>query len=51
MPFITVKQLGHGSLGSVDAVRHSGDVDCVILARKFIRLPNMARTWLLPLIQ
>ncbi|KAG4429132.1 hypothetical protein IFR05_015386 [Cadophora sp. M221] len=51
VPFLTVKQLGHGSLGSVDAVRHSGDVDGVILARKVIRLPNMARKRLLPLIQ
>ena len=51
VPFTTVKQLGHGSLGSVDAVRHSGDTDGVILARKVIRLPNMARKRLLPLIQ
>ncbi|KAK0128919.1 hypothetical protein ONS95_000863 [Cadophora gregata] len=51
VPFTTVKQLGHGSLGSVDAVRHSGDADGMILARKVIRLPNMARKRLLPLIQ
>ncbi|PVH86038.1 kinase-like protein [Cadophora sp. DSE1049] len=51
VPFTTVKQLGHGSLGSVDAVRHSGDADGVILARKVIRLPNIARKRLLPLIQ
>ncbi|KAH7383683.1 kinase-like domain-containing protein, partial [Cadophora sp. MPI-SDFR-AT-0126] len=51
VPFTTVKQLGHGSLGSVDAVRHSDDLDGVILARKVIRLPNMARKRLLPLIQ
>ncbi|KAH7314103.1 kinase-like domain-containing protein, partial [Rhexocercosporidium sp. MPI-PUGE-AT-0058] len=51
VPFTTVKQLGHGSLGSVDAVRRSGDLNGIILARKIIRLPNMARKRLLPLIQ
>ncbi|CZT43819.1 uncharacterized protein RSE6_03907 [Rhynchosporium secalis] len=51
VPFTTIEQLGHGSLGSVDAVRHSGEPDGVILARKVIRLPNMARKRLLPLIQ
>lgn len=51
VPFTTVKQLGHGSLGSVDAGRRSGDETGPLLARKVIRLPNMARKRLLPLIQ
>lgn len=51
VPFVTVKQLGHGSLGSVDAVRRLGEDDGIMLARKVVRLPNMARKRLLPLIQ
>jgi serine/threonine protein kinase len=51
VPFITIKQLGHGSLGSVDAVRRSGEGEGPLFARKVIRLPNMARKRLLPLIQ
>lgn len=51
VPFTTIKQLGHGSLGSVDAVRQNGNVEGPVLARKVIRLPNMSRKRLLPLIQ
>lgn len=51
VPFTTVRQLGHGSLGTVDAVRRNGDDVGTLLARKVIRLPNMARKRLLPLIQ
>jgi hypothetical protein len=51
VPYTTIKQLGHGSLGSVDAVRPIGDNSGPLLARKIIRLPNMARKRLLPLIQ
>jgi serine/threonine protein kinase len=51
VPFATIKQLGHGSLGSVDAVRRSGEGEGPLFARKVIRLPNMARKRLLPLIQ
>jgi serine/threonine protein kinase len=51
VPFITIKQLGHGSLGSVDAVRRQGEEGGIVLARKVVRLPNMARKRLLPLIQ
>ncbi|TAQ85013.1 hypothetical protein B7494_g6661 [Chlorociboria aeruginascens] len=51
IPFTTIKQLGHGSLGSVDAVRQQDDDEETVYARKIIRLPNMARKRLLPLIQ
>ncbi|KAF4631497.1 hypothetical protein G7Y89_g6629 [Cudoniella acicularis] len=51
VPFISIKQLGHGSLGSVDAVREKGNGGASVLARKVIRIPNMARKRLLPLIQ
>jgi len=51
VPFVTIKQLGHGSLGSVDAVRRVGEEEGVILARKVVRIPNMSRKRLLPLIQ
>jgi hypothetical protein len=51
VPFVTIKQLGHGSLGSVDAVRRLGEEEGIILARKVVRLPNMSRKRLLPLIQ
>ncbi|KAI9651310.1 hypothetical protein NHQ30_001348 [Ciborinia camelliae] len=50
-PFTTVKQLGHGSLGTVDAVRIHGSEDEALIARKIIRLPNFSRKKLLPLIQ
>ncbi len=51
VPFMTVKQLGHGSLGSVDIVlRYSDDLG-PLMARKVIRLPNTTRGRLLPLIQ
>ena len=51
VPFTTIKQLGHGSLGSVDAGRRKGDETGPLLARKVIDLPNTARKRLLPLIQ
>lgn len=51
VPFTTVKQLGHGSLGSVDAVRQNNDKLAALLARKVIRVPNIHRKRLLPLIQ
>jgi len=51
VPLTTIKQLGHGSLGSVDAVFHIDDESKTPFARKVIRLPNMSRRRLLPLIQ
>jgi hypothetical protein len=51
VPFITTKQLGHGSLGIVDAVQPTSGEEGVILARKIIRLSGVARKRLLPLIQ
>ncbi|KAH8648797.1 kinase-like domain-containing protein [Tricladium varicosporioides] len=51
VPFVSVKQLGHGSLGSVDAVLDMDNRERPLLARKVIRLPNMSRKRLLPLIQ
>ena len=51
VPLTSIKQLGHGSLGSVDAVRRNDDESGTILARKVILLRNMARKRLLPLIQ
>ncbi|KAH6663458.1 kinase-like domain-containing protein [Halenospora varia] len=51
VPFVSIKQLGHGSLGSVDAVLDTNNREGPPLARKVIRLPNMSRKRLLPLIQ
>ncbi|TGO37463.1 hypothetical protein BHYA_0096g00020 [Botrytis hyacinthi] len=51
VPFITIKQLGHGSLGIVDAVRFNDRDHDGLIARKIIRLPNFSRKRLLPLIQ
>lgn len=51
VPFTTVMQLGHGSLGIVDAVRRNGDDLGTLMARKVINIPKIARSRLLPLIQ
>jgi serine/threonine protein kinase len=51
VPFITTKQLGHGSWGIVDAVRPINGEKGVILARKLIQLRGVARKRVLPLIQ
>jgi serine/threonine protein kinase len=52
VPFITVRQLGHGSLGVVDAVRiESPESGSILLARKIIRVRTMDRKCLLPIIQ
>jgi hypothetical protein len=51
VPFITIKQLGHGSWGIVDAVRPINGEKEVILARKLIQLRGVARKRVLPLIQ
>jgi hypothetical protein len=51
VPFITTKQLGHGSWGIVDAVRPINGENGVILARKLIQLRGVARKRVLPLIQ
>ncbi|TGO45345.1 hypothetical protein BCON_0401g00080 [Botryotinia convoluta] len=51
VPLTTIKQLGHGSLGIVDAVRFNDRDYSGLIARKIIRLPNFSRKRLLPLIQ
>ena len=51
VPFTSIKQLGYGSLGIVDAVRPSGEEQGILLALKVIRLPGVARKRLLPLAQ
>ncbi|PQE33233.1 kinase-like domain-containing protein [Rutstroemia sp. NJR-2017a WRK4] len=51
IPYESVKQLGHGSLGVVDAVRFKEAQDGIIFARKTIQLRNVTRKKLLPLIQ
>ncbi|KAA8564290.1 hypothetical protein EYC84_011234 [Monilinia fructicola] len=51
VPVTTIKQLGHGSLGVVDAVRFNKSGDGALIARKVIRLPTFSRKNLLPLIQ
>jgi serine/threonine protein kinase len=51
VPFTSIKQLGYGSLRIVDAVRPSSEEQGVLLARKVIRLPGVARKRLLPLAQ
>lgn len=51
VPLTTIKQLGHGSLGVVDAVRFNESGDGALIARKIIRLPTFSRKNLLPLIQ
>lgn len=51
VPLTTIKQLGHGSLGIVDAVRFNDRHHNGLIARKIIRLPNFSRKRLLPLIQ
>lgn len=51
VPFITTKQLGHGSWGIVDAVRPTNGEKGVILARKVIQLRGVARKRVLPLVQ
>ncbi|KAM3065559.1 hypothetical protein ACMFMG_011557 [Clarireedia jacksonii] len=51
LPYEFIKQLGHGSLGVVDAVRVKGNRNSVIFARKTIQLRNVTRKKLLPLIQ
>jgi hypothetical protein len=51
VPFTTIKQLGHGSLGSVDSVYQDSDNPGIPLARKVILLRNTARRRLLPLLQ
>ncbi|KAF7910379.1 uncharacterized protein EAE98_012066 [Botrytis deweyae] len=51
VPLTTIKQLGHGSLGIVDAVRFNDRDHNGLIARKIIRLPNFSRKRLLPLIQ
>lgn len=51
VPFSTVKQLGHGSLGVVDAVRMDRWATELLLARKIILLRRMDRKRLLPIIQ
>ncbi|TGO21024.1 hypothetical protein BPAE_0247g00020 [Botrytis paeoniae] len=51
VPLTTIKQLGHGSLGIVDAVRFNDRDHSGLIARKIIRLPNFSRKSLLPLIQ
>jgi serine/threonine protein kinase len=51
IPYEFVKQLGHGSLGVVDAVRFKEAPDGNIFARKTIQLRNVTRKKLLPLIQ
>ncbi|PQE23209.1 kinase-like domain-containing protein [Rutstroemia sp. NJR-2017a BVV2] len=51
IPYEFVKQLGHGSLGVVDAVRSKEAQDGIIFARKTIQLRNVTRKKLLPLIQ
>jgi tRNA A-37 threonylcarbamoyl transferase component Bud32 len=52
VPFITVRQLGHGSLGVVDAVRmESPESGSILLARKIIRVRTIDRKRLLPIIQ
>ncbi|KAF7857903.1 hypothetical protein EAF04_009261 [Stromatinia cepivora] len=51
VPLKTIRQLGHGSLGIVDAVRLDDSEDGALVARKIIRLPNFSRKKLLPLIQ
>lgn len=50
VPLRTIRQLGHGSLGIVDAVRLDDSEDGALVARKIIRLPNLSRKKLLPLI-
>ncbi|KAF7921467.1 uncharacterized protein EAE97_011256 [Botrytis byssoidea] len=51
VPLTTIKQLGHGSLGIVDAVRFNDRDHNGLIARKIIRLPSFSRKRLLPLIQ
>ncbi|KAK6598182.1 dual specificity mitogen-activated protein kinase kinase 1 [Botrytis cinerea] len=51
VPLTTIRQLGHGSLGIVDAVRFNDRDQSGLIARKIIRLPNFSRKRLLPLIQ
>ncbi|KAF7945065.1 hypothetical protein EAE96_009845 [Botrytis aclada] len=51
VPLTTIRQLGHGSLGIVDAVRFNDRDHSDLIARKIIRLPNFSRKRLLPLIQ
>ncbi|KAH7417540.1 kinase-like domain-containing protein [Cadophora sp. MPI-SDFR-AT-0126] len=51
VPFITVKQLGHGSFGVVDSVQMSCHPTGSLFARKIVRLRNMDRKRLLPIIQ
>ncbi|TGO81137.1 hypothetical protein BPOR_1325g00010 [Botrytis porri] len=51
VPLTTIRQLGHGSLGIVDAVRFNDRDHSGLIARKIIRLPNFSRKRLLPLIQ
>jgi serine/threonine protein kinase len=51
IPYEFVKQLGHGSLGVVDAVTSKEAQDGIIVARKTIQLRNVTRKKLLPLIQ
>ncbi|KAB8292449.1 hypothetical protein EYC80_008168 [Monilinia laxa] len=51
VPLTTIKQLGHGSLGVVDAVRFNESGDGALIARKIIRIPTFSRKKLLPLIQ
>ncbi|KAF5868786.1 putative dual specificity mitogen-activated protein kinase kinase 1 protein [Botrytis fragariae] len=51
VPLTTIKQLGHGSLGIVDAVRFNDRDHSGLIARKIIRLPNFSRKRLLPLIR
>ncbi|CAD6453366.1 ce465734-bef3-400c-882c-6c393666cd6e [Sclerotinia trifoliorum] len=50
VPLKTIRQLGYGSLGIVDAVRLDDSEDGALVARKIIRLPNLSRKKLLPLI-
>ena len=51
VPFISIRQLGYGSLGVVDAVRPIAGEEGALLARKIIRLQGVARKIVLPLIQ
>ena len=52
VPFVTVRQLGHGSLGVVDVVRmESPDVGSLLVARKIIRVRTMDRKRLRPIMQ
>ncbi len=51
VPFVTTRQLGHGSWGIVDAVRPTNGERGVILARKLIQLRGVGRKRVLSLIQ